>query len=37
LLVLFRGKVSNPMLVAATAIAGIIAFPILRPDWVFVK
>ena len=37
LLVLFRWKVSNPMLVAATAIIGIIAFPILRPDWVFVK
>jgi chromate transporter len=37
LLVLFRWKVSNPMLVAATAIVGIIAFPILRPDWVFVK
>jgi chromate transporter len=37
LLVLFRWKISNPMLVAATAIAGIIAFPILRPDWVFVK
>ena len=37
LLVLFRWKVSNPMLVAATAIVGVIAFPILRPDWVFVK
>jgi chromate transporter len=37
LLVLFRWKVSNPMLVAATAIIGIIAFPILRPDWVFVR
>jgi chromate transporter len=37
LLVLFRWKVSNPMLVAGTAIAGIIAFPILRPDWVLVK
>src|SRR6266852_3016584 len=37
LLVLFRWKVSNPMLVAATAMVGIIAFPILRPDWVFVK
>jgi chromate transporter len=37
LLVLFRWKVSNPMLVAATAIVGIIAFPILRPNWVFVK
>jgi chromate transporter len=37
LIVLFRWKVSNPMLVAATAIVGIIAFPILKPDWVFVK
>ena len=37
LIVLFRWKVSNPILVAATAIVGIVAFPILRPDWVFVK
>jgi len=37
LIVLFRWKVSNPMLVAVTAIVGTIAFPILRPDWVFVK
>jgi chromate transporter len=37
LLVLFRWKVSNPMLVAATAIVGAVAFPLLRPDWVFVK
>jgi chromate transporter len=37
LLVLFRWKVSNPLLVAVTAIVGTIAFPILRPDWVFVK
>ena len=37
LIVLFRWKVSNPMLVAATAIVGIVAFPILRPAWVFVK
>jgi chromate transporter len=37
LVVLFRWKVNNPMLVAATAIVGIIAFPILRPAWVFVK
>ena len=34
---LFRWKVSNPILVAATAIVGIAAFPILRPGWVFVK
>jgi chromate transporter len=37
LLVLFRWKVSNPMLVAATALIGVVAFPILRPDWVFIK
>jgi chromate transporter len=37
LVVLFRWKVSNPMLVVATAVIGIIAFPIVRPDWVFVK
>ena len=37
LIVLFRWKVSNPMLVAATAIVGIIAFPLLKPAWVFVK
>src|SRR5262244_53995 len=37
LVVLFRWKVSNPMLVAATAIIGLIAFPLLKPDWVFVK
>jgi chromate transporter len=37
LFVLFRWKVSNPMLVAATAIIGLIAFPLLRPEWVFVK
>src|SRR5689334_17644302 len=37
LIVLFRWKVSNPMLVAVTAIVGFVAFPILRPDWVFVK
>ena len=35
--VLFRWKVSNPLLVAATAIIGLIAFPLLRPEWVFVK
>ena len=37
LIVLFRCKVGNPMLVAVTAIIGIVAFPILRPNWVFVK
>jgi len=37
LVVLFRWKVSNPVLVAATAAIGLIAFPLLKPEWVFVK
>jgi len=37
LVVLFRWKVSNPLLIAATAAVGIIAFPLLNPTWVFVK
>src|SRR5438445_7722150 len=37
LVILFRWKVSNPLLVAATAIIGLIAFPLLKPEWVFVK
>src|SRR5262249_34600806 len=37
LAVLFRWKVSNPMLIAATAVVGLIAFPILEPSWVMVK
>jgi chromate transporter len=35
--VLFRWKVSNPLLIAATAVVGLIAFPLLEPDWVMVK
>ena len=35
--VLFRWRVSNPALIAATALIGLIAFPLLRPTWVFVK
>ena len=37
LVVLFRWKVSNPLLVAVTALIGLIAFPLLNPVWVFVK
>jgi len=37
LAVLFRWKVSNPALIAATAIVGLIAFPLLHPAWVMVK
>ena len=37
LAVLFRIKVSNPLLIAVTAVIGLIAFPLLQPGWVFVK
>ena len=37
LAVLFRWKVSNPLLIAATAVVGLIAFPLLSPTWVMVK
>ena len=37
LAVLFRFKVINPLLIGATAIIGLIAFPLLQPDWVMVK
>jgi chromate transporter len=37
LVVLFRWKISNPVLVAVTAVIGLIAFPLLKPAWVFVK
>src|SRR5438093_2856029 len=37
LVMLFRWKVSNPVLVAVTAIIGLIVFPLLNPAWVFVK
>jgi chromate transporter len=34
LVILFRWKVSNPLLIAATAAVGLIAFPLLQPAWV---
>jgi chromate transporter len=37
LAVLFRWKVSNPMLMAATAVIGLAAFPLLHPAWVMVR
>ncbi|MGH7078595.1 MAG: chromate efflux transporter, partial [Acetobacteraceae bacterium] len=37
LAVLFRFKVSNPLLIGATAVVGLVAFPMLRPAWVFVQ
>jgi chromate transporter len=35
--ILFRWNISNPILVAATAVLGLITFPLLQPTWVFVK
>jgi chromate transporter len=37
LAILFRWKVSNPLLIAATAVVGLIAFPLLQPTWVMTK
>jgi uncharacterized membrane protein YdfJ with MMPL/SSD domain len=34
---LFRWNVNNPLLIAATAVVGLIAFPLLQPTWVMVK
>jgi chromate transporter len=30
-------RLSNPLLIAVTALIGLVAFPLLQPDWVFVK
>jgi chromate transporter len=37
LAILFRWKVSNPALIAATAIIGLIAYPLVQPTWVMVR
>jgi len=37
LAVLFRWKVTNPVLMAAAAVIGLIAFPLLHPGWVMVQ
>lgn len=37
LVILFRWKVSNPLLIGATAVVGLIAFPLLQPAWVMIK
>jgi chromate transporter len=37
LTVLFRWKVNNPLLIAVTAVIGLIAYPILQPTWVMIK
>jgi chromate transporter len=35
--VLFRWKVSNPLLFAVAAVVGLIAFPLIQPTWVMIK
>jgi chromate transporter len=37
LALLFSFKISNPALIGATALVGLVAFPILQPTWVFVQ
>jgi len=37
LVVLFRWKVSNPLLIAVAAAVGLVAYPLLRPEWLFVR
>jgi chromate transporter len=37
LVVLFRWRVNNPLLMAAAAVIGLIAFPLLQPAWVMVR
>jgi len=37
LVLLFRFKISNPVLIAAAAVIGLVAFPILKPTWVMLK
>ena len=37
LVLLFRWKVNNPLLMAAAAVIGLIAFPLLQPAWVMVR
>ena len=37
LAVLFRWKVNNPLLIAVTAVIGLISFPLLNPTWVMVR
>jgi chromate transporter len=37
LLLLFRFKISNPVLIAAAAVIGLIAYPLLQPAWVMIR
>src|SRR5689334_3766728 len=37
LAVLFRWKVNNALVIAVTAVIGLIAYPVLQPSWVMIK
>jgi chromate transporter len=37
LTLLFRFKISNPVLIAAAAVIGLIAYPIIHPTWIMLK
>ena len=37
LVALARWKVNNPLLIAITAVIGLVGFEVLKPTWVFVK
>ena len=37
LAVLFHWKVNNPLLIAVTAVIGLVAYPLLQPSWVMIK
>jgi Chromate transporter len=37
LAILFRWKVNNPLLIAATAVIGLVPYPLLQPTWVMLK
>jgi chromate transporter len=37
LALLFRFKISNPVLIAAAAVIGLVAYPLIQPQWVMVR
>jgi chromate transporter len=37
LVLLFRTEIPNPALIAAAAVIGLVAYPMLRPAWVMLK
>jgi chromate transporter len=37
LALLFRFKISNPVLIAAAAMIGLVAYPLIQPQWVMVR